>query len=592
MKLIRPLLKNRACLQAILASAVLLFSVQMAGAQDTWNGGTSSWTTATNWSTGSVPGSADTVAIGTTGTYPNFTYAAGTTNTIAALNLSGAGTLFSSTSANNTLAVTGALTASGTTNVVRDSGSGVLNLNLGSISVTGTTLNFGQAAATNNNIGNITVGSGGITLSGSSGLNFGLATSSTNNGTTGNISIGGTTSIAKGTLGINPGSSSTVSFGAVTFTDTGELSLNTGPTTVASTTTVNVGILSSSVIGHVAVQFNSTNATGGTISSILNLGDNTANTYSYAGRLADNTGSGTGYQLSLNKTGTDTQVLSGASSYSGGTTISGGVLESANATGMGSSTSALAINSGGTLDIGNIAQTVGATTLGLTSSSAGSTIQNVLGSGTIATKVLTTSGVTVNGTNNTIASNVSVTGAVTQSANSGLTVNGTIGADTLNSAATLNGLGTVGALTVNSGSTITPGTGGTSDVLTSSGTLTFNGGGTLAFNLSSSNNNSSLLNLGSNALTKGLAGVYNISLSGGLTTAGTTYDLINFGSTTFSSSDFTESGSLTGNFQIMNGNELAFVVAAVPEPSTWTMLLAGSILLFFWQRHSRKSRLL
>lgn len=59
--------------------------------------------------------------------------------------------------------------------------------------------------------------------------------------------------------------------------------------------------------------------------------------------------------------------------------------------------------------------------------------------------------------------------------------------------------------------------------------------------------------------------------------AGATYDLVSFGGTNFSVGDFAYVGGhpgLSGEF-VMNGQTLQFAVAAVPEPGTYAMLLAG-----------------
>ena len=63
--------------------------------------------------------------------------------------------------------------------------------------------------------------------------------------------------------------------------------------------------------------------------------------------------------MSLSVSGPGTVVLSGANSYSGGTTLSSGTLDVTGSGTLGATTGALAI-SGGTLDLGTTSQTVGA----------------------------------------------------------------------------------------------------------------------------------------------------------------------------------------------------------------------------------------
>jgi fibronectin-binding autotransporter adhesin len=238
------------------------------------------------------------------------------------------------------------------------------------------------------------------------------------------------------------------------------------------------------------------------------------------------------------------------------------------------------INSGGTLDLNGNAVT-GVTTLALGNGTGGGTIGTSTGTPTLTTS----SGVSVSGTGNNINTGVTVVGAITQATGSGLTVDGTAGTDTVGgTATTLNGTGTLGALTLNTGGTITPGTGSPSTGTMNASSLTFNNGGTLAFNLSASSSTSALLSL-TGAFTKGTAGTFDISLTGG--EAGQDYDLVNFGSTTFANTDFTEVGSVSGSFQIV-GNDLDFDVAAVPEPSTWALMLGGVALLVVYHRRQRK----
>lgn len=180
-------------------------------------------------------------------------------------------------------------------------------------------------------------------------------------------------------------------------------------------------------------------------------------TISVGGPISD----GGGVALALKVSG-GTTTLSGSNSYSGGTTISGATLRSSNATGLGSATGSVVINNGGTLDIEDTNQTAGPVSLDV------GTIQSTGGTAT-----LTTSGVTVDGTGNIIASPVNVVGAITQDADSGLTVNGTAGTDSLtNGSTTLNGTGTLGVVTLDGG-----GNGISSSGVLTAGGLTVNGTG-------------------------------------------------------------------------------------------------------------------
>ena len=114
------------------------------------------------------------------------------------------------------------------------------------------------------------------------------------------------------------------------------------------------------------------NSGTGTIAT-LNLGNGNGSA-TYSGVIADNNGSGG--QMSLVKSGSGTQVLSGSNTYSGGTAINGGVLAAANAAALSSGSiqfgggtlqfspsntndySALIVNSSGPISIDTNGQTV------------------------------------------------------------------------------------------------------------------------------------------------------------------------------------------------------------------------------------------
>lgn len=99
-------------------------------------------------------------------------------------------------------------------------------------------------------------------------------------------------------------------------------------------------------------------AGGGTVSNgaatnaTLTLGA-TSGTATFSGSIEDGSGGGS---LKLAKTGGGTQVLSGANSYTGGTSVSGGTLKISGGGTLGATTNSLAVN-GGTLDLGGTTQT-------------------------------------------------------------------------------------------------------------------------------------------------------------------------------------------------------------------------------------------
>jgi fibronectin-binding autotransporter adhesin len=204
----------------------------------------------------------------------------------------------------------------------------------------------------------------------------------------------------------------------------------------------------------------------------------------YAGSLADGTpGTAT---LGLAVTG-GTQVLNGASTYSGGTTIGGtssapAQITAGNAAALGASTSALAVNAFGTLDMGGNSLTVGNLTganggvitnngsavATLTTGGTG-TVNETLQDGSKQLAFAVTGGTTTLAASNTYTGGTTVTGGTLKTTAAGalgagsLTVNG----GTLN----LDGVSPTGVTTFNgtSGGTVTNTTGGTQTLSTSAG---------------------------------------------------------------------------------------------------------------------------
>ncbi len=237
-----------------------------------------------------------------------------------------------------------------------------------------------------------------------------------------------------------------------------------GTLTASGTTfAVNTQQLTSAGTGYTTaptITISGGGGSGATATAILSsIALNGTNTIGGAGALVikaqitDGTTSG-----GLNKTGAGTLTLSGANSYTGGTTVSGGTIKLTTGGTLGATTGSLGV-AGGTLDLNGVNATVGAVTLG---------------GGTIAATsaaILTTSGITVNGTGNTIKSGTTLVGNVSQGAGSSLAVNGTIGNNSLASGASLSGTGTAGAITLAGNNTL-----GSSSTLTTGG-ITVNGTG-------------------------------------------------------------------------------------------------------------------
>ena len=139
-------------------------------------------------------------------------------------------------------------------------------------------------------------------------------------------------------------------------------------------------------------------------------------------------------------------------------------------------TNPLTIENGGILDLNGTTQTVTTTTLG----TGGSTLETTNGA-----SMLTSTTVIVQGAGNVVGTLLTLAGPITQNANSGLTVAGTAGSDTLASNAILAGTGSTGALILN-GATVSPGTGASPTGNLTVASATFNSNSTLAMTLSSS----------------------------------------------------------------------------------------------------------
>ena len=254
-------------------------------------------------------------------------------------------------------------------------------------------------------------------------------------------------------------------------------------------------------------------------------------TSSYSGAIADGFAG-----MSLAKTGSGTQVLSGASTYTGATSITGGKL-------------------------------------------------------VVSGSLMGTSGVTMSG------------------AAAELNVNGFINAPVAVNSGTLTGSGSVGAVTVLSGATVSPGNSpGTLSVASFSGTS----GATLSIQLGKTTagappvagsdydqvNSAGAVALNDMTLSLSAYGVHNVEandlffiiLNGG-GSAGTFSgvaegSLVSDGSNLYYVTYLANRNTTTvANFGSAMGNDVALM--AVPEPSTWAMLVSGMGMLVFAQRRRR-----
>lgn len=154
----------------------------------------------------------------------------------------------------------------------------------------------------------------------------------------------GQTSLDSGTTA-DPGTK----LGLVTFSGTFNRTITLIQSTGASagyTETVQVSGLNDAVgVGGTTTINGGAAAATYTNNATLKVEVGTGNSYTTSAILADGTSTGTN-QLSVLKTGAGTQKLTGASTYTGGTTVSAGTLLVSNTSGSGLGTGAVIVNGG------------------------------------------------------------------------------------------------------------------------------------------------------------------------------------------------------------------------------------------------------
>ena len=506
--------------------------------------------------------------------------------------------------------------ASGTLNVSADSNFGTAP---GSVVPLNILINGGTLAATttftlnpNRGIGlGPTARNGNGTISVASGQTLTFAGVITNTDTTGNGPGGSLTKTGPGTLvllGVNLYTYGTIinagtlqvtndsGLGAFFQTSGGytpdNVVLNGGVLDIEGSTTLsaNRGILLGPVGG----------SGGGTISV------GSGQVVNFSGRIADNWG-GTG---ALTKGGAGTLILGGnTSGYSGDTTVSGGMLQLANARAVpnGSDKGNIIVNSPGVLGLttsvalkglggnGTVDSPSNAPvnlTLGYfnTSSSFGGTIQNsggVLtliktgngtftfsGAGTYTGNTLINSGtLALSGSASVVSTNINVASGAT------LDATGLSGGLTVASGQTLSGNGSVqGNLTDGSGAILSPGSNNVAGTLTVNGNLTL--GGKLNYDFTAGDPtigggvNDLLVANGNLTLNPGT--VINVNTFGGGVPTNVTYTIMQY------------TGTLTGNpataLSINLGSHYTptFANDTVSSPKRITMTIIGSPQSLIW----------
>lgn len=452
------------------------------------------------------------------------------------------------------------------------------------------------------------VGSGTLTVSGTSSYSGGTTISDGTLNITGGNNAGGlfTLSGANGPVlklsNVNALASSATLFGASSAVNTGTVDLAAaGAYTLGSYTGNNMKFTASSGNSTSLTFTNNSTVTSGSsggrtitngdanlailFSGSLDISSSTAGngvTFAGAGSTTVNGAvfNGSGQLRTLDKSGAGTLTLNGDNSYGGNTTINGTGMVLINGN---TSASTGAVNVGSSATLGGLGTVGGAVTLS-SSSSIGST-GNTLA---LASSLTTTGTNTLNA-----SSTVNVAGGTTISAGT-FNVNGTLGsALTVNSGATLKGNGAIsGAATING--VLAPGA--SPGILSFDSSLTLGGNTTMEINGTTRGTQYDGINT-TGLLTYG--GTLTMSF-GAPASAGTTFDLFQIGGgSTGSFSNVSIAGSytltsLTNSSGIWTGDDttnlLSFAFdqstgdlvisaySAIPEPSTFAAIAGLGVL--------------
>jgi fibronectin-binding autotransporter adhesin len=525
-------------------------------------------------------GKADAIDSSGGGTLALGTVSAGGTNAVGILFTNGLGT-----GSGGNITVGGAVSdATGAVNFTIKFNGGSTTLSQG---VTATSLSF-------SNNGTVT-GSGTVTIDGVVALGSAGAVSMSATGTLslqGANTYGGKTSITGGTLttellanggsasGIGESSNAAANLviaggtlqytGAATSTDR---LFQVGSTTAGSTSTLDAS-------GTGAVVFTNAGAltygTTGQTRTLALIGSNTgSNTLSSS--ITDN---GIGGAVSVTKNGVGSWVLTGANTYSGGTTVSGGTLYANNGGGVGSGSSSTGTGAvsvaGGTLSGTGIMAPSGAN--GVTVNSTGTLmpgINSVSGSGVAAPGG---SVIPITGTPGTLANGKLTLDATSFTGGGPGTPTGSLGGNT--ALLTLNSANLTFALgAANTSSALVIG-GSTNNVVTFTGTSTVSindlVGAQLTLNqeytLIQGNGNTTYDTGSGSSLVLGATTSLGTQILGGLTLESDT------------AGNFFSQYYTTSQLYLVGDN---IDIQVVPEPSTWAMIIGGIFALLFWQRRKQ-----
>ncbi|MFO0815768.1 MAG: autotransporter-associated beta strand repeat-containing protein [Gemmatales bacterium] len=575
---IGPLQNSNSLTKAGAGTLVLTFSSNTYSGGTILNGGTLSVSSNSNLGGGGLTFNGGTLQV--TGTTFN--------NNSRSITWGTSGGGFDITSAANTFTVSQNLTSGGSLTKL---GTGTLVLSGANTYTGGTNINAGILSVGGD--GNLGTGTGGLTFNGGTlqatgSFTTNRATTLNANGTfevTGSNTLthsavisgaGGLTKAGTGTLilsGANTytgGTKLAGSAGSIVRlgnanalgNSNNSLTINAGNTLDLNGTTIAVGALSG--LGNV------TN-TSGTIASLFTVGNGNADS-TFSGIMQNGA-----QPLALQKVGTGTLILSGSSTYTGGTTINAGAVRISDDANLGSGGGGLTFNGGtlqSTVTFGTARPTLlnapGGTfeVIGTTLTHAG----NITGAGSL-TK--TGTGTLVLSGNNTYSGGTFLNNGFVQ-VNSDSRLGNTSGALTFNGGF----LAATSSFSMNRDVAINAG-GGTMDVSLSSSILTLNGNLSGTGTLTKSGSGSLILNGNTTAHTG------NVTITGGslryLDNAGLPANVTNNGALLISRSAtspaFTHTGVISGTGALTKAGSAALILQGSNTYTGSTTVSAGALII-------------
>ena len=312
-----------------------------------------------------------------------------------------------------------------------------------------------------------------------------------------------------------------------------------------------------------AVAANTLNSIVGGSATLSTLTVNNSSDYTFAGQLG-NVGTSEN-NLALIKTGAGALTLSGANTFSRGTTITGGTLAFSAAGNLGdtSATNTISLN-GGVLSFTDASAASLSANQVMTIGANGGTIDVAEVSGSLAL---------AGGITSTVAANLTKTGLGALTVTGSVNLNGgdvTVSAGTLQAGFTSSG---VGAIDVAAGATLNLYDGAATTMAITG--LTLANGSTLGFDLNGSGVNDSLSLTGSADITSSVA--LNFNNLGGL--AAGSYDLLSVSAGTLTAADYVlgiAPSGLNYNFTTINSGQTLRLTTSLLNLVYWKGDVSGS----------------